>query len=84
MTADCEPQRAAARLRAKAGKQAIEANKRAVKGLQVEFNSGQRSLLDVLDGGGAVVAVRAATSGGSPGSSRSGTTTSPSRSTRAW
>ncbi len=43
-------QRAAARLRAKAGKQAIEANKRAVKGLQVEFNSGQRSLLDVLDG----------------------------------
>lgn len=43
-------QRAAARLRAKAGLRAIEANKRAVKGLQVEFDSGQRSLLDVLDG----------------------------------
>lgn len=43
-------QRAASRLRAKAGKRAIEANRRAVKGLQVEFDSGQRSLLDVLDG----------------------------------
>lgn len=43
-------QRAASRLRAKAGQRAIEANKRAVKGLQVEFDSGQRSLLDVLDG----------------------------------
>ncbi|MEP3428200.1 MAG: TolC family outer membrane protein [Roseibium sp.] len=43
-------QRTASRLRAKAGLRAIEANKRAVKGLQVEFDSGQRSLLDVLDG----------------------------------
>jgi len=43
-------QRAAARLRAKAGLRAIEANKRAVKGLQVEFESGQRTLLNVLDG----------------------------------
>ncbi|QDG75834.1 TolC family outer membrane protein [Labrenzia sp. PHM005] len=43
-------QRAAARLRAKAGVRAIEANKRAVKGLQVEFESGQRTLLNVLDG----------------------------------
>ncbi len=43
-------QRAASRLRAKAGQRAIEANQRAVKGLQVEFQSGQRSLLDVLDG----------------------------------
>jgi len=43
-------QRAASRLRAKAGLRAIEANRRAVKGLQVEFDSGQRSLLDVLDG----------------------------------
>ncbi|MEP3048018.1 MAG: TolC family outer membrane protein [Roseibium sp.] len=43
-------QRSASRLRAKAGQRAIAANKRAVKGLQVEFDSGQRSLLDVLDG----------------------------------
>ncbi|WFE90836.1 TolC family outer membrane protein [Roseibium porphyridii] len=43
-------QRTASRLRAKAGKRAIEANRRAVKGLQIEFDSGQRSLLDVLDG----------------------------------
>lgn len=43
-------QRTASRLRAKAGKRAIDANRRAVKGLQVEFDSGQRSLLDVLDG----------------------------------
>ena len=43
-------QRAASRLRAKAGQRATSANKRAVKGLQVEFDSGQRSLLDVLDG----------------------------------
>ncbi|MEM5582868.1 TolC family outer membrane protein [Roseibium sp. AS2] len=43
-------QRTASRLRAKAGKRAINANRRAVKGLQVEFDSGQRSLLDVLDG----------------------------------
>lgn len=43
-------QRSASRLRAKAGKRAIGANQRAVKGLQIEFDSGQRSLLDVLDG----------------------------------
>ncbi len=43
-------QRAASRLKVKAVKRAIEANQRAVKGLQVEFDSGQRSLLDVLDG----------------------------------
>jgi outer membrane protein len=43
-------QRTASRLRAEAGKRAIAANQRAVKGLQVEFDSGQRSLLDVLDG----------------------------------
>ncbi|MES0881228.1 TolC family outer membrane protein [Roseibium sp. SCP14] len=43
-------QRTASRLRAKAQNRAIEANRRAVKGLQVEFDSGQRSLLDVLDG----------------------------------
>lgn len=43
-------QRTASRLRAKAGQRAIEANRRAVKGLQIEFDSGQRSLLDVLDG----------------------------------
>ncbi|WP_417667483.1 TolC family outer membrane protein [Roseibium sp.] len=40
----------AARLRAQAAKRAIAANQRAVKGLQVEFEGGQRSLLDVLDG----------------------------------
>jgi outer membrane protein len=43
-------QRAASRLKAKATQRAIEANERAVKGLQVEFESGQRTLLDVLDG----------------------------------
>lgn len=43
-------QRTAARLRSKANERAIAANRRAVKGLQVEFDSGQRSLLDVLDG----------------------------------
>ncbi|MHA7776544.1 TolC family outer membrane protein [Roseibium sp. M-1] len=43
-------QRAASRLKAKATQRAIEANERAVKGLQVEFDSGQRTLLDVLDG----------------------------------
>ncbi|MTI44902.1 type I secretion protein TolC [Roseibium hamelinense] len=43
-------QEAASRLRAAASKRAIGANRRAVKGLQVEFESGQRSLLDVLDG----------------------------------
>jgi len=43
-------QRAASRLKAKATLRAIEANERAVKGLQVEFDSGQRTLLDVLDG----------------------------------
>lgn len=43
-------QRDAARLKAKAAGRAIEANRRAVKGLQVEFDGGQRSLLDVLDG----------------------------------
>ncbi|CTQ54963.1 Outer membrane efflux protein BepC precursor [Roseibium album] len=43
-------QRTASRLRAKAGRRAIDANSRAVKGLQIEFDSGQRSLLDVLDG----------------------------------
>jgi len=43
-------QRTASRLRAQAERRAIEANRRAVKGLQVEFDSGQRSLLDVLDG----------------------------------
>jgi TolC family type I secretion outer membrane protein len=43
-------QRSAARLKAKAGIRAIEANKRAVRGLQVEFESGQRTLLNVLDG----------------------------------
>ncbi|POF28506.1 TolC family outer membrane protein [Roseibium marinum] len=43
-------QRTASRLRAEAGKRAIDANRRAVKGLLVEFDSGQRSLLDVLDG----------------------------------
>ncbi|MBG6164427.1 outer membrane protein [Labrenzia sp. EL_195] len=43
-------QRTASRLRAQAGKRAIEANKRAVKGLQIEFDGGQRTLLDVLDG----------------------------------
>lgn len=43
-------QRTAAQRRAEARKRAIEANRRAVKGLQVEFDSGQRSLLDVLDG----------------------------------
>ncbi len=43
-------QRASSRLRAKATKRAIDANQRAVKGLQVEFDSGQRSLLDVLNG----------------------------------
>ncbi|MDN3720740.1 TolC family outer membrane protein [Roseibium salinum] len=43
-------QRAASRLRAKAAQRAIEANRRAVKGLQVEFDSGQRTLLDVLNG----------------------------------
>ncbi len=43
-------QETAARLRADAAKRAIAANRRAVKGLQVEFEGGQRSLLDVLDG----------------------------------
>lgn len=43
-------QRAAAQRRADAGKRAIAANRKAVKGLQVELASGQRSLLDVLDG----------------------------------
>ncbi|MEM9635644.1 MAG: TolC family outer membrane protein [Pseudomonadota bacterium] len=43
-------QRTASRLRAKAQSRAIEANRRAARGLQVEFDSGQRSLLDVLDG----------------------------------
>ncbi|MET1412576.1 TolC family outer membrane protein [Roseibium sp. HPY-6] len=43
-------QRSASQRRAKAEKRAIAANRRAVKGLQVEFDSGQRSLLDVLDG----------------------------------
>lgn len=43
-------QRTASRLRAQSGKRAIEANKRAVKGLQIEFDGGQRTLLDVLDG----------------------------------
>jgi len=40
----------ASKRRAEAAKRAIAANRRAVKGLQVEFESGQRSLLDVLDG----------------------------------
>ncbi len=40
----------ASKRRAEAAQRAIEANRRAVKGLEVEFESGQRSLLDVLDG----------------------------------
>ena len=43
-------QRTASRSRAEAGKRAIAANRKAVKGLQVELESGQRSLLEVLDG----------------------------------
>ncbi len=43
-------QRSASRLRAKAGERAIAANRRAIQGLQIEFQSGQRTLLDVLDG----------------------------------
>ncbi|MBN9671783.1 TolC family outer membrane protein [Roseibium aggregatum] len=43
-------QRTASRLRAKAGQRAIGANDRAAKGLQIEFESGQRTLMDVLDG----------------------------------
>ncbi|WP_417686850.1 TolC family outer membrane protein [Roseibium sp.] len=43
-------QETAARQRADAAQRAINANQRAIRGLQVEFEGGQRSLLDVLDG----------------------------------
>lgn len=43
-------QRSAAQARAKASRRAITANSGALKGLQIEYRGGQRTLLDVLNG----------------------------------